>query len=114
MVGLLPEVHGFLVFGMGLEEKNVDKSKLLGISVSLKLLTHSGSDRGYGHGHVVHGLDLGRSSKPFAVRGKDSTLRISPIGRLRRLLSKLGRRDGHGGQSMLQLKGQDRDGDDLL
>ena len=50
---------------MGLEEENVDEVDLLGVSVSLKLLTNSGSDRGNGHGHVVHGLDLGRLFCPL-------------------------------------------------
>lgn len=48
-----------LVLGVRLEQENVHDGQLVRKSVSLKLLSHSGSDRRDGHGHVVHGLDLG-------------------------------------------------------
>lgn len=39
MVGLLPEVHGLLVFGVGLEQKNVNNGKLVHKSLSLEFLS---------------------------------------------------------------------------
>ena len=48
-----------LVLGVRLEQENIHDGQLVRKSVSLKLLSHSGSDRRDGHGHVVHGLDFG-------------------------------------------------------
>lgn len=91
---LLPEVHCFLVLCMGLEEKHVNNGQLVRVSVSLELLSHPCPEGRNGERDIVHCLDLRRSSDPFAVRRKDSTLRIRPAGRLRRLLGELGRRNG--------------------
>jgi len=94
---LLPEVHCFLVLCMRLEEEHVDNGQLVRVSVSLELLSHPCPQGRNGQRDIVHRLDLRRSSDPFAVGRKDSTLRIRPTGRLRRLLGELGRRNGHGG-----------------
>jgi hypothetical protein len=44
---------------MGLEQENVNNREFVHKSLSLEFLSHTGSDGGDRHGHVVHGLDFG-------------------------------------------------------
>lgn len=53
----------YLVLGVGVEEQDVDGLELLDVSVTLKLLSHLGSDGGNGHGERVHLLNLGGLSE---------------------------------------------------
>ncbi|KAK1845114.1 hypothetical protein CCHR01_12229 [Colletotrichum chrysophilum] len=97
--GLLPEVHRLLVFGVALEDQDVDDGELLGEPVALKLLAYPGAKDGDGKGDVVHRLDLGRLANPFSVGSEDPSLCVVPVGRLPGRLGELGRCDGHGGRA---------------
>lgn len=67
--GCLPGCRSssYLVFGMRLEEKNINDVELVHKAVFLEFLAHAGSKSGDGERHVVHGLNF-RSLKVEKVR----------------------------------------------